>query len=359
MLKVVVAGRDKISRSTIVNFLKFKGYEVFEVSTKEEAIDVFEKERDIDVALLDVDIFASNKLEVIREIKKRYFSAVVILFVGLNDEEIMEEAARAGVSDLVMKPVDLPLLIAKLVAIEKFKKFHREKGRIYSNDKEEIEKLTQSAMKLAKENMLFSIELVQLAYTLSEYRDDETHAHTTRVGWISAKIAEKMEMEEEEVATLQMAAPLHDIGKIGIPDSILLKPGRLTDEEYEKMKMHTLIGYSILKNSSSKILRKAAMIALTHHERWDGSGYPRGLKGKEIPLEGLIVAVADSFDAMVCKRVYKDPIPIEKAFEEIKDLSGTWYSPEVVKVFSDLGDEVFGYYQTACEDLRERIPKKK
>ncbi|MDK2786603.1 MAG: cyclic di-GMP phosphodiesterase [Thermotoga sp.] len=154
-----------------------------------------------------------------------------------------------------------------------------------------------------------------------------------------------MGMDEAFVTEIQFAAPLHDIGKIGIPDRILLKPGILTPEEFEIMKQHTTIGFRILSRSSSPILQLGAEIALTHHERWNGSGYPKGLKGKEIPLSGLIVAVADSFDAMVSRRPYKKPKTLEEAFQEIEELSGKLYSPEVVKAFLKLEREIMDVYR--------------
>jgi len=352
MLKILVVSDDRKGRKILTDFLKFKGYDVVETDSKNEISNILEKEGDIDVMLLDAEMFTLDELKIVKELKMKDFPIVVILMVEFDETIIrstMERAAENGVDRLLIKPVDLPLLLSELVAIEKFKKFHIGKGKVYSKDKKRIEELALSVRELAEENKHLSMELVRLVYTLSEYRDDETHAHTTRVGWVSGKIASKLGIDEEEALVIQLAAPMHDIGKIGIPDSILLKPARLTEEEYEKMKKHTLMGYEILKDSSSKILKEAAIISLTHHERWDGSGYPKGLKGDEIPIEGLIVAVADSFDAMVCKRVYKKPIPLEKAFEEIKSLSGKWYSPEVVKAFIDLESEIYEYYIKSCK----------
>ena len=353
MLRIFVVSDDKEGRKILTDFLKFKGYDVVETDSKNEISNILEKEGDIDVLLLDTEMLTLDEMKIVKELKMKGFPIVIILMTSPDEtiiESIMERAAENGVDRLLMKPVDLPLLLSELVAIEKFKKFHIGKGKVYSKDKKKIEELLLSTRTLAEENRHLSMELIQLVYTLSEYRDDETHAHTTRVGWISGKIASKLGMDEEEALVIQLAAPMHDIGKIGIPDSILLKPDRLTEEEFEKMKEHTLMGYEILKDSSSKILKKAAIISLTHHERWDGSGYPKGLKGNKIPMEGLIVAVADSFDAMVCKRVYKEPMPFEKAFEEIKSLSGEWYSPDVVKAFVDLEDEICEYYIKACKE---------
>jgi len=345
VLKVLVVDDSEMSRDVIVKFLKFKGYEVFEASNGNEALYIMGKEEDIDVVLLDVEMPVMNGIETVRNIRISGYPAIVIMLTGLGDEETMKKAAQNGADDFLTKPVDLVLLLSKLVAIEKYKKFHEEKTKTFHESTRKIGDLMKSAMKLSEENKHLSIELVHLIYIIAEYRDDETHAHTMRVGWLSGEIAAEMGLSEEEAAMIQLAAPLHDVGKIGVPDLILLKPDRLTDEEFEKMKKHTLIGYDILRNSSSGVLKKAAVISLTHHERWNGSGYPKGLKGEDIPIEGLIVAVADSFDAMVCKRVYKGPIPMEKAFEEIKNLSGVLYSPKVIDAFIQIKDKVFKYYE--------------
>jgi putative two-component system response regulator len=142
-----------------------------------------------------------------------------------------------------------------------------------------------------------------------------------------------MDMGEDEVNLMIHASPMHDIGKIGVPDQILLKPGKLTPEEFEKMKEHTLIGYKILSGSDSTLLKLASEIALSHHEKYDGSGYPYGLSGEEIPLSGRIVAVVDVFDALTSRRPYKEPYPNEKAYEIIRQGSGTHFDPKIVELF--------------------------
>ncbi len=171
---------------------------------------------------------------------------------------------------------------------------------------------------------------------VSEYRDDETHRHTERVARISGLIAVELGLDAEWVGLIVRAAPLHDVGKIGIPDGILLKPSRLTPEELVTMRAHTTIGGKILGGSESPILRTAAEIALTHHERWDGRGYPAGLSGTQIPLAGRIVAVADVFDAIVHARPYKAAEPVAKAIGEIERGASRQFDPNVVEAFLTL-----------------------
>ena len=181
--------------------------------------------------------------------------------------------------------------------------------------------------------------LRQLALA-AEYRDDETYQHTERVGHVAARIALGLELPAGQVTLLRQAAPLHDVGKLAIPDRILLKPGKLTVEEYEVMKTHTELGARLLSSGSSPVLQMAALIAATHHERWDGKGYPQGLSGESIPLVGRIVAVADVFDALIHDRPYKKAWPFEDALAEIERSAGTQFDPRVVKAFLKLRDDL-------------------
>jgi PAS domain S-box-containing protein len=167
----------------------------------------------------------------------------------------------------------------------------------------------------------------------AEYRDDDTFEHTERVGSTSAAIAAQMGLDRDQVETLRLAAPLHDVGKIGIPDRILLKPGKLTAEEYEVMKTHTMLGARLLTGSGSSVLQMGTLIAESHHEHWDGSGYPRGCAGEAIPLVGRIVAVADVFDALTRDRPYKSAWSIDRAIAEIEHAAGSHFDPQVVAAF--------------------------
>ena len=175
-------------------------------------------------------------------------------------------------------------------------------------------------------------DLAHLALA-AEYRDDDTHQHTERVATLAERIARELGMGAQLPATVRMAAPLHDIGKLGIPDQILLKPGGLTDDEQAVMKTHTTIGARILGESEYPVLGMAREIALTHHERWDGAGYPAGLRASAIPIAGRIVAVADVFDAITHKRPYKEALPVEHAIAEITRASGTQFDAQVVEAF--------------------------
>jgi len=171
---------------------------------------------------------------------------------------------------------------------------------------------------------------------MAEYRDDDTNKHTERVARTAALLAQQLGLDGELVSTIHHAAPLHDVGKVGIPDEILLKPDKLTLEEFEVIKTHTVIGGRILCESRFPVVKMAMQIAFTHHERWDGSGYPSGLQGEETPIAGRIIAVADAFDAMTHARPYKRALPVEHAVAEIERCSGTQFDPRVVEAFMRL-----------------------
>lgn len=174
----------------------------------------------------------------------------------------------------------------------------------------------------------------------AEYRDDDTAEHLHRMSNYSAIIARNYGLDDHFVENILYASPMHDVGKLGIPDAILQKPGKLTPEEFEIMKSHTLIGAKILANSEAEVLQLAETVALTHHEKYDGTGYPRGLKGEEIPLVGRIVAIADVFDALTSKRYYKPAYPVEKALNIIEEGKGKHFDSTLVDAFFDSMDEI-------------------
>jgi putative two-component system response regulator len=193
--------------------------------------------------------------------------------------------------------------------------------------------------------------LRQLALA-AEYRDDETYQHTERVGHVAARIALQLGLPAGQVTLLRQAAPLHDVGKLAIPDCILLKPGKLTVEEFAVMKTHAELGARLLSSGSSPVLQMAAVIAATHHERWDGSGYPKGLRGEAIPLVGRIVTVADVFDALIHDRPYKAAWPVEDAIAEIERSAGSQFDPRVVAAFLALREDL----GTLRDDLGQLEP---
>ena len=182
-----------------------------------------------------------------------------------------------------------------------------------------------------------SVDLLRRLAAAAEYRDDNTHEHTQRVGDVAARLARNLGHDDRTVWLVRQAAPLHDLGKIAVPDNILLKPGRLTNEEFEVVKTHAVLGARVLAGGESDLLQTAERVARTHHERWDGTGYPDGLAGHGIPIEGRLVHVADVFDVLMHERPYKESWTVEAAPEEIRSGAGTQFDPEVVAAFDGLG----------------------
>ncbi|WP_405337790.1 HD domain-containing phosphohydrolase [Fibrobacter sp.] len=219
---------------------------------------------------------------------------------------------------------------------------------------QDLERLSLTAVYSAKtvESAMLNMELeatqreiIHILGEVSEYRSQETGDHIQRVAEISYMLAKFLKLPENEVERIRLATPMHDLGKVGIPDAILNKPGRFTDDEYAIMKTHSEIGYNMLHNSKRKLLRFAADIARSHHERWDGRGYPKGLTGEEIPLAGRICSVADVLDALSNPRCYKQPWPEEKVKDEFLKQRGGQFQPELVDVLMEHWDEIYSLYR--------------
>ncbi|MGC8734398.1 MAG: HD-GYP domain-containing protein [bacterium] len=202
-----------------------------------------------------------------------------------------------------------------------------------NNQQKQIEKLIKDVINLKIENEELLREIIYRLSLAAEYKDEYTGAHIKRISLYCNLIAQEMKLDKDFINKITLAAPLHDVGKIGIPDNILLKPGRLTKEEFEIMKTHTIIGAKILDNSKNDLIKFAKEIALYHHEKYNGQGYPFNLKGEQIPLAARIVAIADVFDALTSKRPYKDPYPITDTIDIIKQEINQHFDPEITNIF--------------------------
>jgi putative two-component system response regulator len=195
------------------------------------------------------------------------------------------------------------------------------------------------------------LEIIQRLGRAAEYRDNETGLHIMRMSKYSQILALGYGLPDETAEMILNVAPMHDVGKIGISDSILLKPGPLDAAEWEIMKTHSYIGYKIMNSPKSDILKMAAMVAYTHHEKWDGSGYPRGIRGRDIPVFGRIVAIADVFDALISDRPYKKAWSVDQAVREIELNSGTHFDPDLVAVFIRSMPEILGVCETFADTM--------
>ena len=250
----------------------------------------------------------------------------LVMVTCIEDREVRYQALEAGATDFLTKPVDQVECRARCRNLLTM----RHQQQIIKDRNRWLELRVRDATNAIRTRERET--LIRLAKA-GEYRDEETGNHVLRMARYSRLIAEELGLSAEETKVIEIAAPMHDIGKIGIPDAILLKPGKHTAEEFAIMKRHTLIGYDILKESPSKYLQMGATIAVGHHERFDGSGYPYGLRGEEIPLCARIVAVADVFDALTSVRPYKHAWPVQDAVAYLRKQRGLHFDPNCVDRF--------------------------
>ncbi|MBA3351357.1 MAG: response regulator [Blastocatellia bacterium] len=292
-----------------------------------------------DLLLLDYHMPHNSGLEVLAQLHAgdgRGYGVPVIVLTADMSEGTRRASLEAGARDFVVKPIDPIETLLRVENLLETKFLHDSLAR-------ERDQLEQKVLERTHELEAAQLEIVDRLAGAAEFRDDDTRLHTQRVGVLAARVAERLGIAAAEVAILRRAAPLHDVGKIAIPDEILLKPGRLTDNEMQIMRTHVTIGAQILSNSHFAILQRAEVIARTHHERWDGKGYLQGLKGEEIPFCGRLTAVIDVFDALTGVRPYKAAWPVQKAIDEIKANAGTQFDPAIVdallQVISPLNSE--------------------
>jgi putative two-component system response regulator len=288
-----------------------------------------------DLVCTDLHMPGMSGLEVIERITAAApageFLPVLVLTADLHPDAEREALAR-GAMDFLTKPFRKEQIRLRVANLLRTRQLHR---RL----RDHADRLEETVRQRTAELEATHLDVLDRLAAAAEYRDHATGEHAQRVGILSARLAERVGMPEAEVELLRRAAPLHDVGKIGIPDRILLKPGSLTETEFAQMQQHVIVGARLLANGRSKLIAMAEHVALYHHERWDGSGYPRGLAGDAIPLVGQIVALADVFDTLVNERPYKAAWPLEAAVAEIRRQRGRWFSPRLVDLFLRIVEE--------------------
>jgi putative two-component system response regulator len=364
--RIMLVDDEPINIKVVRKYLAGAGYEDFSSTTSPADVLPMMIRSEPDLVLLDIVMPRYSGLEVLATVRSdaQLRHVPVVMLTSLEDRETKCQALSLGATDFLAKPVDPSELLSRVRNVLLVKS-HHDHLRHHAADLERMVRERTAQLEASHQNVIHCLARA------AEYRDDDTGRHVLRVGSYAAVIARQLGWDEATVNMLQLAAQLHDVGKIGIPDAILTKPGKLTEQEFEAMqrhcgfgkrifeslneqewsqwRRHAELGRSILGHCGSPVLEMAAQIALTHHERWNGSGYPIGLAGEDIPLVGRITAVADVFDALSTKRSYKPAFALEKCFAILEEGRGTHFDPQVLDAFFLARDEIVTVQMTHAD----------
>lgn len=335
-MKILLVDDDTENLSLLETILSLQGYETLSCENGTTALQALD-EGPIDLILLDVVMPGLSGYDVARQIKATR-QIPIILLTGLKEENDVIRGLECGADEFITKPFLKEELLLRIQNLLRLKE--------YQNDLEKTVNRRAGQLRNAlKSSSALNQEMIYRLLMAAECRNDASGHHITRIGKYSCVIAENLGLKGEYVNLLEDAATMHDVGKIGVPDTILLKPGKLTADEFEIIKSHTTMGATILRESEFPLVNMSYDISLTHHEKWDGTGYPNGMKGEEIPLTGRIVALADVFDALTSKRPYKEAYSWEESLKIIRAATGTHFDPAVVEAFFKGIDRIRAIYE--------------
>jgi len=340
---ILVVDDDRLVLESTCVFLSSCGFEALACAQSTLACQRLQ-ERNFEAVLSDIKMPDMTGIELLDAIRSMDLDMPVVLMTGFAEIDLAVDAISRGAFDFILKPYNLHHLALTMKKAVNYRRLLRLEKDYKRTLEDTVQKRTQEladAMNMVKN---LSREVVQRLITVTEFRDSDTGAHVARIGSFAQCIAEAMSMPTDFVETIAFASPMHDIGKVVVPDSILLKPGALSLEEFEIIKTHTLIGEKILSGSLHPSIQMAALIAHSHHERQDGSGYPEGLRGDAIPIEAQITMLCDQYDALTSKRQYKKAFLHEDAVKIICEGDGRTlprhFHPNVLKAFSLVADRL-------------------
>lgn len=319
------------------------GAKVDTITDPRQAMQHIQKQ-EYDLLLLDLEMPHLNGFEVMELVRKKYDidSLPILILTGKQGIETRNKALSEGANDFVNKPFDQTEVILRVSNLLKVRQSYKAQRNINAELEKKVQQRTHELSE-ATETLIHRLALA------GELRDNETGQHVVRVGKYAGLLAESIGLPQDLVFMIEKTSPMHDIGKIGIPDSILLKQGKLDNEERKIMDDHTTYGSKLLGDHSSMLIQMASSIALSHHERWDGTGYPAGLEGESIPIEGRITAIADVFDALTTSRPYKEAWPEDKAFDYISQQAGIIFDPTLATLFIENKDRVLEICKTYAD----------
>jgi putative two-component system response regulator len=342
--RILIVDDEKAYVQLLQRFLESAGYRDVRTTTDPHTVAGIVEVFDPDLILLDLRMPEMDGIGVMQQLEPftRAFYLPILVLTGDITEEAKRRSLSSGAKDFLNKPFDLTEVRLRIENLLETRFLHLE----LHHQNEQLEQRVRERTSELEEIRLEILERLSLA---ADYRDDATGRHTKRVSEMVALIAQELELPGDEIEHLRHAAALHDIGKIGIPDLVLLKPGELTPEEVALMKTHTTIGARVLSGSRSRLMQMAEIIALNHHERWDGAGYPRMLRGEEIPLSARIVSLADVVDALGSDRPYRAAWPPERIAAEVRRQSGRQFDPQVVDAYLRVVEKQ-GYIRSEAVD---------
>ena len=325
LTSILVVDDLPIVRFSLQRILTKAGYRVREAEHVAGALAVLAEDT-IDLILCDIQMPGASGLDLVKAIEPRIPDTSVVMVSSLEDAEIAIECLQQGAFGFVLKPFQPREILVQVSGA-----LRRRMLEIAFRDREAqlAQKVREQTHEIRESRQEIALRLI----AASEHRDNETGMHVRRLGLYAAEMATLLGWDQDRIDTIQAAAPMHDIGKIGVPDAILQKPGPLTEDEWVTMKKHTTMGAAILKGSTVPFIKMGAQIAIGHHEKWDGSGYPKGLKGEQISLEARITALLDVYDAVSNRRHYKESWAEDRVTSLIQEGRGKHFDPQVVDLF--------------------------
>ena len=339
--RILIVDDEPLNLELIAGSLDIFGYEGIPVTSGRAALAQLQTDT-VDLVLLDVMMPEMDGLTTAKRIRERFSPAdlPIIMVTALSSKADRLRAVEAGANDFITKPVDKTELRVRMDSQLKLKELQDQLKAYQVNLESVVDQRTkelrsalQTAEAAQRSTFRAYLDTINRLGIAAEYKDKDTADHIRRMSSYCVAIAQGLDLSQREITILGHASPMHDVGKIGIPDAILLKPGPLTEDEWVIMKQHATIGGKILEDSDSEVLQAGRIIALTHHERWDGTGYPAGLAGEDIPIFGRISAVADVFDALTSVRPYKEAYTAHKALEILRAGRNSHFDPQVLDAF--------------------------